>query len=347
MTGAAPSRRVVLHTFAPAAQSGNPFTTLLSEAIDERPGWTSRYFSWGEFLSLRWDVLHIHWPEFLIRDRSPRVAKVKQILFETGLRLARSRGRVVVRTLHNSSPHELRNGEHELLRRIDLLTDGFIRMNEFTVSPVPGAPIVTIPHGHYRDWYGALARSPEVVENRALVYGAIRPYKGVPKLIRAFQNLPPSSPWTLRVVGKISDPEVLASPLTDRVSIRDERVTDEDLILEISAAARIVLPFDRVENSGTMILALSLATPVVTTRSNSAVSLRTAVGDDWVRIVDDMAADQLEHALARPTPHGEPFDSAPTYEWDLIASATIDFYVEQRRRVVSGREKTAPARIGS
>lgn len=129
--------------------------------------------------------------------------------------------------------------------------------------------LYVIPHGHYLDYYPnhiqpAEARHHLKLENDQLTFlflGLIRPYKGVPELISAFQGLPQVS-IQLAIAGKPASVD-LGQQIAE--SIKDDHnihfwptYIEADQIQDyMNAADVVVFPYRRVLTSGSIILAMS------------------------------------------------------------------------------------------
>ena len=89
-----------------------------------------------------YDVLHLHWPEFLVRGRDARTRLAKRQAMRAMLLLTRLRRVPIVRTLHNVHPHaEGSAAEQRLLATVDRRTTTFIRLNPTTAGgAVAGTP---------------------------------------------------------------------------------------------------------------------------------------------------------------------------------------------------------------
>jgi beta-1,4-mannosyltransferase len=296
----------VLQSIGEPDGTTNPYIVQLLDALpaDEV---AIRHFSMRAALFSPYDLFHVHWPEYLLRHRIAAVAWLKQACF--ALLLARLRlARVpVVRTLHNTRPHEPGGAiERMLLHGLDRLTTRSIRINEAgneAGKPAGGAGPATdtILHGHYRDWFAARAVPPPV-PGRLLCFGLIRPYKGTETLLAAFAGLGDAQA-TLRIVGNpvneaMRETVERACAADPRASARLEYVSDAVLAREIGQARCVVLPYRNMQNSGALLLALSLARPVLVPRSEANAALAAEVGADWVRLYDgELDAATLAAAL--------------------------------------------------
>lgn len=313
MTGipAATSRIVVLQSTPRPDDKTNPYLVQLVRAFPREV--ETRYYSLHTALFARYDLFHVHWPEYLLRHPSRPRALFKRLGVCALLLRLWATGTPVVRTLHNLQPHE--DGgwmERRLLRGLERLTTRRICIN--AADDDDSATADTILHGHYRDWFAA-RRVPATVPGRVLYFGLIRPYKGVESLLEAFRALPGSTPGispTLRIVGNpVSDAMRATVQSTcdadPRVSALLRYVDDDVLAREIGEAQLVVLPYRQMHNSGALLLALSLSRPVLVPWSEANARLADEVGPAWVRLYRAaLDADTLAGALQVAPPQGSP-----------------------------------------
>lgn len=299
--GPPPARRplTVLQSVDQINETTNPYLIQLLRALPQEV--EVRFFSMRHALLTRYDVLHVHWPEYLFRHRHPAGTLIKQLCAALLLlKLAVTRT-AVVRTLHNLSPHEDKGWrERMLLKGLDALTTRWIRLN--TTTPLQAAPTDTVLHGHYRDWYASKPKSA-MVPGRLLHFGLIRPYKGVETLIEVVPHIQ-SANVSLRIVGSPSSNDmrqrvVEAGERDARISSLLQYVDDETLAQEVTAAELIVLPYRQMHNSGTLLLALSLGRPVLAPWNDATQAIAEEVGQDWVQLYrGDFNAAAIDTALA-------------------------------------------------
>ncbi|MEL1263405.1 glycosyltransferase [Pseudoxanthomonas putridarboris] len=326
---AAPAARrfTVLQSTGAPDDTTNPYLVQLLRALPRNV--EIRYFTMRTALFSSYDLFHVHWPEYLVRHRAPAAALAKQACFAL-LLLRLWLARVpVVRTLHNAQPHEQGGPvERLLLRWLDRLTTRRISIN----AAEEAAATDTILHGHYRDWFAARQVPPQV-KGRLLCFGLIRPYKGVETLLAAFRELPDDDA-TLRIVGNPVNDEMhrvveAACAADARTSARLEYVGDDVLAHEIGEAQCVVLPYRHMQNSGALLLALSLARPVLVPRNEPNAALAAEVGPDWVRLYDGtLDAQDLAAALhAQDLPrHGQAPDLSRR-EWPALGRQHHAAYV--------------------
>lgn len=248
------------------------------------PTVTFEYFSWKRALFSRYDVLHVHWPENLVRHRSRARRVFLPFLLLALIGLLKVRRVAILRTLHNLDPHESGSAvERVALRYLDRATDVFV-----TINPVTRAPRgieVSIPHGHYRTRF-AVHEKNDIVPGTITYAGLIRPYKGVERLVDAFKSARSGTVAHLRIVGNPT-PELRA--YIDAACARDPRITanlqfvpDADLVAELTRAELVCLPYDEMHNSGMALVGLSLNRPILVPETATTRALADEVGDGWV-----------------------------------------------------------------
>ena len=246
-------------------------------------------FSWRTALFGRYDVLHVHWPELLMRGVDRPRTWARHVLCTLLLARLRLRRTAVVRTVHNVEPHETGSRfERALLAWFDRSTTHWITLTSSTALPA-GRTSTVIPHGHYREWF-AEYQVPATVPDRLLFFGLVRSYKGVLSLVETSRDWPEPRA-TLHVLGRPHPPsygaevEACAAP-DDRVRLVLEHVDDATLAEEIGQAELVVLPYREMRNSGALLLALSLGRPVLAPVTPTTAEIADEVGPGWV-ISDD------------------------------------------------------------
>lgn len=354
-----PVRIRVLQSFPEPRATTNPYLSLLARSLAADVD--ILFFSWRTALSGDFDVFHVHWPESLLHARTRPRGWLRRLRYWRLTRRLQRRRIPVVRTAHNPAPHEeLGWINRRLLARMDRLTTCWITLNPTTPTPDP-AHTVTIPHGHYVDWYADFSPT-ERVPGRLLTFGLVRRYKGIPDLLRAFAHLP-GVDMSLHIAGSCSDPELREEIETlaerdPRVTLRLEYLGETELAGEIGAAQVVVLPYREMHNSGAALLSLSLGRPVLIPQSASSELLAGEVGDQWVlQAADPSSGEALADALRRVA--ALPATAIPDLsarDWPAIAAAHVDIYrraVELRTggRISSdrslGRSRSGPRWAGN
>lgn len=325
----------VLESVRELRATTNPYIVQLVETLGQRDDTEVVLFGYARAIAGRYDVFHVHWPELMVTSaRTPLRRLARRLLttaFVARLRLTRT---PVVRTWHNLvRPDGLSRWDHRLLDALERRTRHVIRLTDQTAPPLD-VPTSTIVHAHYRDWFepGSERSGPErliepvgPVERRVLYFGLIKPYKGVEQLLEAVADNPEAD-LDVRLVGSPSDPaladRVRAAVAADvRVSAELSYADDATLAAEIAAATLVVLPYKAMHNSGALLLALSLDTPVLAPDNEVNRRLAEEVGEGWIHLFEGaLTIEDLERALKSATnpPPGRPDLSAR--EWPESAA---------------------------
>jgi glycosyltransferase involved in cell wall biosynthesis len=201
---------------------------------------------------------------------------------------------------------------------------------------VPDGKIVVIAHGPLQ-----LAASP--VSGGAprdprwtfLLFGEIKPYKGLDVLIEAFAQMPAELREAARVIVA-GRPRMDLAPLMDRIQalglgaqfdVRPQRQSEEQIAELFAQTDCVVFPYRQIDASGVYFLVNSLGKWLIA--SNVGVfAEEIAVGVDGVLVPRDDAsalADAMAHAI-RERPQGQVRDVS--HSWNAIGQATKACYGE-------------------
>lgn len=234
-------------------------------------------------------VLHIHWPDPYMFPFYRQQFKNIQIFFISmnfllQVSVLRLFGIKIIWTVHNLIKHDSQYKHWELFlyRCLSKLANSLIVHSRYAKQQVAAVysvkntkKIAVVPHAHYIDDYdnsivplNAREKLGYTADDRIILFlGAVRPYKGIEDLIVAFQQL--NDPrGRLIVVGECLEPsfaqklEALqgANP---HITLHLERIADEDIQVYMNAADYVALPFRSIFTSGSVMLALSFAKPVI------------------------------------------------------------------------------------
>lgn len=335
-------------------QKANPYNGDLYRAMQRR-GVTVGDLNYWHMLFRRTDVVHLHWPDLSFLTGPRRSIHIARLtLFYGTLALARPRGTVLVWTVHNVAAHEVRSSRrlrtvaHRLLMRnvdgILALTEGGLAAARQAYPELAATPGAVARHGHYRHAYDfsisreeARARLGLPADAQVIAsVGQIRGYKNVPHLVRTFRDS--NTDAVLLVAGNA--PKPLAEQIRQaaeedpRVRLDLRFLPDDELPVVLAAADLVVLPYRRIQNSGSAILALSANRPVLVPDLGAMRELQADVGADWVRLYDgDLDAEDLITSLEWAfLPVREEVADVSLYEWDAIAGLTIKAFGEFRRK---------------
>lgn len=285
------------------------------------------------------DVLHVHWPDNVLRDRRWVFSAVRMFALMGMLSLQRVRGARVVWTAHNAHTHEQHHPKLERLfwRMLFRRLDGIISHSQTVKRDLENRtggriPITVIPLSHFKGMYpdAPLVKKPDGVCIGFV--GRIRLYKGVPDLVRAFADYRES---TVRMIvrGKPEDAET-ARVVSDlcakdaRIDLKLGFLSSADLVAKLARMDVVVLPFKWVTNSGSALLALSQGVRVVVPETEYFAELREEFGSEWVYCYQgDLTGAVIAELVAwakQPKPRPVPvFPEQRSIPW--AARATVDF----------------------
>lgn len=332
----------------------NPYNKILYDAMGDDI--LVKEFNKKEFKRDCGDILHIHWPDHILRlSNSFKIRLRLWKLSKLVKKLHASSGKLIW-TVHNLQPHKSSHPSlvKEGLAKIVDMTDGFIFLSEasrkefFHLHPYAvDTPSVVIPHVHYRDYYKELDRSfalrklmitPKPIQ--LLCFGVIRPHKGYERLfdvarhIESYQRVG----WVIAGnPGKKCISQKLEALWSQNQLVYKACRHIEDVEIEklFAASDVVVLPYEKILNSGTAILALSLGRKVIAPAIGSLAELQASVGTHWVYLYDppiDRA--KLDAAITwAETPL--PLNAKPdlrSMSPRSVAKSTSDFYRELLKR---------------
>jgi beta-1,4-mannosyltransferase len=299
-----PSRPIrVLSAPGPRHDSTNQTVRMLVESLPDHV--EVRTFSWARALLSRYDVLHVHWPEYVMRHRKRANARLKRALFALLLVRTTVLRTPTVWTVHNVRPHEPGPRAEQIL--LDVWSRRATRRVYMYESALPsprGRRDVCIPRGDYEPMYGTRReRGPSVPPSpgRLLLFGVLRPYKGIERLIDAFREADEEN-WELLITGGVFREsygrELLRANDLKNVTVRIQVLSDDELAEVILNSAIVVLPYRDMYNSGAALLSLTLRRPVLVPDTPTMRELRREVGEHWVHLFDgELTTEHLRQAV--------------------------------------------------
>lgn len=230
-------------------------------------------------------VFHVHWTAPILGPATDEPdARGRARAFLEGLDMVRDQGGRVVWTVHNVMPHECAypEVEAELRQGIADRADRIHVMCAATTEAardyeLPEERVEVIAHGSYMDVYPDIV-SQEVARSElglphdatvVLCLGQIRPYKGIDRLLAAFAEARVAEPSLHLVVagapGRFEGVQALLEQIRAQPGVTGifEEVPDEELQVPLRAADVVVLPHEKVLNSGAALLALTFGRPII------------------------------------------------------------------------------------
>lgn len=241
------------------------FLGIIKTAIEQNPDYI--HFDWETSYYYRrslWMTL-INIPFFILQ------VYIARYIFHCKL----------VWTPHNIIPHDSRHLKlHRFCRRFfarnskwirlfsDISLDGAAR--EFKCNP---NKFKIIPEGSYVGYYAnemnrIEARRTLNIGNDKLVLlytGLIKPYKGITDLIKWFKDSF-SDKAILIITGKVMNKDyfkTIKALINENIILVDRFIENDELQLYFNAADVVTLPFKKIENSGSLIMAMGFKKPVI------------------------------------------------------------------------------------
>jgi beta-1,4-mannosyltransferase len=274
----------------------------------------------------KFDILHIHWPEFYVTERPFHIAIALAPTILVYMIIAKLLGKNIVWTVHDVIPVRTR---HVRLLKLYLLclrglVDAYIFMNcssqaDFLeLFPEARKKIAWhVPHGPYPVSAISLRRRAELRErltggaNCLLVgfLGDIKPYKNPAVLAYLPHQGSIGRELKIVVAGAIDhtfdtgqiETSLSRIPVNQLVRI-NERLSDNRLVEMIGAVDLVLLPYLSGSNSGFSMLVLSCGQRLLCSALPMFRDLTNRLGPPWIYVFDHRAKDlsaELKAAFSR------------------------------------------------
>lgn len=257
--------------------------------------------------------------------------------------LLKKRRKKIVWNLHNLHRHDKKFQKLEqwhfrrLARRVDVIrvfNKSSISQAQSYLNLKNANKIFYAAHGHYKDVINKeikvdIRKKFSIDKNAGvlLFVGSIRPGKGLLKFIQTFREI--KTDCHLIVAG-----EPLSEFYEEKIKILSksklnihldlEYIEDDLLSSYIDAANYIVLPYEYILNSGTLLLALSFGKPIL----GNKIKLFEEIASDPPNILENLHdKHSLEQCLDRISQNKSieiDIKVSEHYNWDNIARKIID-----------------------
>ncbi len=332
----------------PVAGPGNPYQHLMMDGLNAGKrlhafnGVHDKFFGIARtILKYRPTYLHFDWIISYYYRRWAWLTGLSVLTFCAQIMLARLLGVRLVWTLHNILPHDQTHPAlHRFCQRFLARRCEWIRVfGESTVQKaaaelrVPEDKFRVVPEGDYTGVYPNDVSQDEArshlglpAQGRVLLYlGLIKPYKGVLELIRTFRQLNQADTY-LYIAGKIMDTaygEQIEQELTDQIFLKNEFIPESELQYYFNAADLVVLPFQRIENSGSVIMSMGFARPIIAPKLG-VLEERLRAQPEWLYSSAEELREKLKKALTVPsdqlgTAGIANFKGLSAYRWEDFA----------------------------
>jgi len=277
------------------------------------------------------DLVHLQWLDLPQIDRALLPPRRPRLL-----------------TAHDVLPREPRPGQVAATRRLLRAMDAVIVHSEHGAERLRAEVglasdrVRVVPHGAF-DY---LAHQPEeeplppelaAVEGPViLLFGLLRPYKGVEVLLEAFRAVEGAELWIVGMPRMPLEPlRELAARAPGAVRFVPRFVTDPEIPAFMRRADLVVLPYREIDQSGVLYAALAFGRPLVLSGVGGFVEVAERHGAAELAPPGDAAAlsQTLARLLAEPARRAElgaaaARAAAGPYSWDAVARQTIAVYEE-------------------
>lgn len=275
----------------PLAGEENPYQKLMMQGLSNSGGLNVYHGSAGKFFAilmtavkLKPDYIHFDWLHQYYLRRSHWMTYLFYPLFVLQVLIVKHiLGIKLVWTLHNITPHDhVYFGPYKWARIFFARQCTWIRVfSEDTVIKASKELNITIERfkivpegsyvGHYPNTFSKeesrSSLSISMDKHVFLFFGSMRPYKGIEDLIRTYKNYRKENTMLIIAGQCISKNyrgqiEQLLEGYDD-ILLKACTIDVVDVQLFMNASDIVVLPFKKVENSGSTILAMGFKKPVI------------------------------------------------------------------------------------
>jgi len=273
---------------------------------------------------LKFDILHLHFPEHVVTERSLQSALVAGPLFLAYVVAIRIAGKKLVWTIHEIAPKRRYWLAQPFLWCMRMLTNAYVFMNGTSEAEFfkrfPGERrkiICRVPHSAYP--VTKITAADRNIARVSLAHGVecllvgllgeIRPYKNP----IALQYLPTSDSQgrqlrlvvagTIHASSDVDDIEATFCKIESRRLVRiREYLSDKKLSELIQSVDLVFMPYLQGWNSGFAMFALACGARLLCSGLPMFLEIAEALGPPWIYIFDHNAADlsqELTMAVAR------------------------------------------------
>lgn len=303
--------------------TSNPYLNMLNLA-SQTAGWNVTGVTKLEALAdavrnqlIVGDIVHVHWTAPITADATTQTEAQQSLdVFRGVLKMMADKRIELLWTVHNEIAHDTAfyEVERDLARALASNARLIIQLHELTAEAVarsyhlPPEKLVTLRHASYLGLYPDAVNENEARERLGIppgvptvgFVGRVRQYKGIETLFTAVDRVASRvDGLTLLLAGKAAEGDLDAIepllPRTVEIVRRGSFVPDEELALWLRASNVLVLPYRRVLNSGSIMLAATFDTPCIIPDDTPLAQVYR--DQPWVRVYEtrgDQAANLAE-----------------------------------------------------
>jgi len=252
------------------------------------------------------------------------------------------RSRPVVLTAHDVLPREPRRGQLEAQKRLYERVDAVVVHSEHGRARlrdelgIDSEKLHVIPHGAFDHLTRPAREVPLAPELAAvqkpvvLVFGLMRPYKGIEVALEAWRGIEDAELW---IVGRPRmDIAALRAAAPPGVRWVPRFVADDEIPAYFRRADLVVLPYREIDQSGVLFTALAFGRPLLLSDVGGFPELAATGAAELVPPADPSALHAAITRLLADAPARERLAAAARaaaagpYAWDAIAQRTLFLY---------------------
>ncbi len=345
--------------FAPKFLKINPYQKQLAEHIENFGVQTKGIAHSKVFLPIElnnWQprILHLHWLHMYFDASNYLASLYKLFKFITGLIFLKLRGVKIVWTVHNFKSHD------SIYPLSDRICTWFVAhlANAIISHSATAKEVITtnlslkktdkvyvVPHANYIEDYEnniscKEARQALKIPDSSIVmlfFGLIRPYKGIEKMLEAFEQLQSDQKQVYLVIaGKPMDDRLLKlikSKAENKHNIKPilQFIPNEKVQTYMNACDLVVCPYQEFLTSGALLLAMSFAKPCIAPRVGCMNEILSEAGGFLYDPDSEYGLLQaMNEAISKRTDlkhmgqHN--FLSIKKQNWNSVAKKTLNIY---------------------
>ena len=349
-----PDYRLGAHYQSPLVKALNQegFKIIFPDKINKFP---SLFPIFRSVFSSKAKNLHMHWIDSFsgFRKKNMLVSLLKSFLFVIDIFLTKSILKAkIIWTIHNKYTHECIHVHVErLIRKIfSNKVDAIIchcNQAKKEIQSEFGTPqnkIYVIPIGNYIDGYKNEISKEKALKDLNLKsedliflsFGAIRPYKGIDKLIKSFKTIEKKENIKLLIVGKpvndqIKTDIIKSSKAFNNIKLQLEFIQDDDIQIYFNASDIVIFSFRKILSSAGILLAMSFGKPIIGPRLGCIIDV---LDENGAFLYNPRENRGLIMALKEAMENKDRFEEmgrynlelARLYEWKKIGTETKKVY---------------------
>jgi beta-1,4-mannosyltransferase len=310
-----------------------------------------------------YNVIHYHWNVFVISHKLPLARIFSYYYTLVCLSIPKLLGYKVIWTVHELTTQESWTFDDiGLSRRISKMVDAKIIHSSYTLDEMHNAKLsiektYLVPHGNYIGVYKnninkVQARKKLRIPDREFVilfFGTVRFYKGMDSLLDVFCRMRHKN-IRLVIAGKCNEPELIEmitkAQKEHNIDFYNKHIQDHDVAKYFQACNVVCLPFNKITTSGSAILAMSFAKPIVAPLLGALQDFPSSVGFLYPKERKNGLKHSLEKSVMERSKLSamgrQGLEYVKPFSWDKIAEQTYAIYTAALGLNIDGSENKLP-----